>query len=350
MAPVGTLLATLAALLLAVASFPADVLTNRACASKFPIASPVERGRASFNDFFRCFRPGNVIASFLDGLVDAHPQLLRKVSVASTVQNATVAGYRLSLSESTDRPAIYVQSGLHAREWSAISSTIFALTTLLDDANAGSMAPAAFDWVFVPLVNVDGYEVSWTTNRLQRKNAAGVDLNRNYPSPYVNPSPAATFDEDYAGPAPWSEPETRGIKNFVEDRAFAGFVDVHSYGGSILLPYGDTATPHKDAAQYALLGRDMKEAMAHVNGSYSVQFSWELYVAYGGFQEYVARAFDKPSITIEMRGDDFIVPAATIVQRGRELHRGLVQFAKEIQRFGDNHDHNFTTAGRAKLN
>ena len=44
------------------------------------------------------------------------------------------------------------------------------------------------DWIIYPILNPDGYEFSWTSDRMWRKNrndndgnsCKGVDLNRNY--------------------------------------------------------------------------------------------------------------------------------------------------------------------------
>ena len=59
-------------------------------------------------------------------------------------------------------------------------------------------------WV-VPVYNPDGLA------RHTRKNAHGVDLNRNYPYHWVAPRPATTSP----GPKPASEPETRAMMRFL---------------------------------------------------------------------------------------------------------------------------------------
>ncbi|RHY59399.1 hypothetical protein DYB38_010434 [Aphanomyces astaci] len=64
--------------------------------------------------------------------------------------------------------------------WSAGSSNLYALSSMLDDiVNKKKTAAELFNLYFVPIVNIDGYDISWNSNQLQRKNANEVDLNRN---------------------------------------------------------------------------------------------------------------------------------------------------------------------------
>ena len=82
------------------------------------------------------------------------------------------------------------------------------------------------DFYILPLVNPDGYEYSRTKDRLWRKNRRrhlgfrGIDLNRNWGFKWggagISKRP---WKEDYAGPKPFSEPETAAVSNFVRSRA-----------------------------------------------------------------------------------------------------------------------------------
>jgi hypothetical protein len=111
----------------------------------------------------------------------------------------------------------------------------------------------------VPVVNVDGLayiEHKFVTTGVfseKRKNmnlddaalcpeeARGVDLNRNYGVTWdkaggSSPDPCA---ENYRGPEPFSEPETRAIGRFIlEHKSNIKFVyNFHSYGNMYLWPY-----------------------------------------------------------------------------------------------------------------
>ncbi|KAF0716177.1 hypothetical protein AaE_011171 [Aphanomyces astaci] len=82
-----------------------------------------------------------------------------------------------------DRWRVQVQVAVlskSAGKWSAGSSNLYALSSMLDDiVNKKKTAAELFNLYFVPIVNIDGYDISWNSNQLQRKNANEVDLNRN---------------------------------------------------------------------------------------------------------------------------------------------------------------------------
>lgn len=44
----------------------------------------------------------------------------------------------------------------------------------------------------------------------------------------------------YAGPEPFSEPETRAFANFVNGKDITMYITLHSYGQVLLYPYGYT--------------------------------------------------------------------------------------------------------------
>ncbi len=73
--------------------------------------------------------------------------------------------------------------------------------------------------VLVPLVNPDGYATH------SRRNARGVDLNRNFPT--ANWRAGTDRPRTHPGPAPASEPETRAVIDLVETLRPAKIVSIH---------------------------------------------------------------------------------------------------------------------------
>ncbi|RHY11039.1 hypothetical protein DYB36_013781 [Aphanomyces astaci] len=311
----------------------ADINANLACQEQNTNYIPsLKAGQYSTSAFHNCFRTIEQIYEFTETLAAQNPTLLTRFDISKTYLNYTIYGYKLSKGHSQ---SLYFQSQQHAREWAAVSSVVFSLASILDDiANNKPTAADEYDLYFVPIVNVDGYIVTWRSGyRFLRRNANAVDLNRNWPTPYVNPNPPPKINETYPGPHPFSEPETAGINNWLKTKRdeIQGFLDIHSHGGFILYPYGDNNHTIGGGfdEKFQVLGRGLRSAM----GEYDPRQLYTFYVTYGTFQDYAFREFKKPSLTIEIFGSAFNASASTIPVRGLELYKGINQFAKEVTVF-----------------
>ncbi len=117
-----------------------------------------------------------------------------------------------------------IQGGLHGNE--LLSSEFVAWLaqrfangeSLLNTLNNGHIA---ID--FVPYANPDG------TIQYTRYNANKVNLNRNFDVLWG-------MTREHPGPAPFSEPETRAIRDLVLKRKYTAAIDVHGYVNWIVLP------------------------------------------------------------------------------------------------------------------
>lgn len=210
-----------------------------------------------------------------------------------------VAGLRLG-----KRPAVLYQGTTHAREWISTEVPMRLLEWFVAERRAEN--PEVVDilettelW-FVPVVNPDGYEYTFTTERLWRKNlqdnddndiinnADGVDVNRNYPEHWnwenERSSPVPSNDT-YRGETPGSEPETQSNMHLVEAMAkFKFAVSYHSFGQLLLYTQGwQTLTPSADDPIYvALSGTDDDPAIADFNPGVGA----DLYTTNGEFTDW----------------------------------------------------------------
>ncbi|KAF0719384.1 Aste57867_1080 [Aphanomyces stellatus] len=314
-----------------IAAINNDADTNRKCHQTnnnyLPSLSP---GKYAASSFHNCFRTSDQIFEYVDKLVAQNPTLLTKFAISKTVKGKTIYAYKLS--KSNKPQSLYYESLIHAREWIAGSSLVFSLSSFLDDiANKKAGPYDLFNVIFVPIVNIDGYDISWNANRYQRKNANQVDLTRNFPSFYKNPNPPRPSDEDYPGTKPFSEPETKGIADWLKanNNGIAGWIDLHSYAGLVMYPYGDTQQPigGGEDEKFQLLGKNIQQQMG---SNYKAETSATLYPAYGCFDDYHYRTYKKPVLTVEVAGTDFVAPISTIRTRGTEVYKGFSQFAKEV--------------------
>lgn len=133
----------------------------------------------------------------------------------------------MSSSKPSATTNVIVLAGMHAREWISITTAQYLASSLLSGYGTDPRITALMDktrFTFVPVVNPDGYEYTWTTDRFWRKNrakvgtkTAGVDLNRNFGfHSGTGGSSANPTDDTYRGPSAFSEPESSAVRDLVE--------------------------------------------------------------------------------------------------------------------------------------
>lgn len=81
----------------------------------------------------------------------------------------------LQLTKESDRrkPIVWIDAGIHAREWIAPSTALFVIHRLAEPTARDEDAERfldQFDWYIVPVLNPDGYVHSWRKDRFWRKN------------------------------------------------------------------------------------------------------------------------------------------------------------------------------------
>ncbi|RHZ12429.1 hypothetical protein DYB37_009720 [Aphanomyces astaci] len=316
-----------------------DADVNREChTANDGYIDTLKAGEYKDSKFFKCFRTSDQIFEFVDALMEQNPKILTKEAISTTVQNKTIYAYKLTGKYVLTR-SLYFQSLLHAREWVSGSSNVFALSAILDDMVHGKVTAAhSYNLYFVPIVNIDGYDISWTKGkRLQRKNANEVDLNRNWPARFDHPvKDNNSTSQTYHGTSALSEPETTGIVDWIQNKTetsgLVGWVDVHSYAGRILYPNGDTEEliGNDDDEKFEVLGRKVAAAAGR---NYRGQTAGSFGVAIGAFDDYIYRTYQKPVVTIEIDGESFVAPPSSIRTHGKEIYRALTQFADEVTPF-----------------
>ena len=144
-------------------------------------------------------------------------------------------------------------TGIHAREWIAPAIATYTINELLTKRNTYADLLNEVDIYILPNANPDGYEYSRSSDRLWRKTrqphgsalgCVGADPNRNFDVAWGGLGTSTNkCSEIYTGPAPFSEPETAAMRNFIMNRANADwrvYTALHSYAQMILTPWGYT--------------------------------------------------------------------------------------------------------------
>ena len=74
------------------------------------------------------------------------------------IGNSTSPGLR--------KPAVWIDGGIHAREWISPATVAYIMSELLSNADIHSDILDEFDFYAMPLINPDGYEYTHTNDRL----------------------------------------------------------------------------------------------------------------------------------------------------------------------------------------
>lgn len=126
--------------------------------------------------------------TFTRQLAENYPNLVQRDVIGNSIEGREIFGMRISSGAVFGKkPIIFIDSGVHAREWVGHQSTLYLLSQLVTNETVSKELLDKVDWVIVPNVNPDGYVYSMENDRLWRKNrrfvnesCTGIDLNRNF--------------------------------------------------------------------------------------------------------------------------------------------------------------------------
>jgi hypothetical protein len=266
---------------------------------------------------------------------------------------------------------VFVLLGVHhAREWPSGENAMEFAVDLVKNYGTDSRITDLVNRsrvVVVPVVNVDGFELSRTDgglvdireadgggtatilgnpgNAYKRKNCrlvdgqdtpdgtcragsatspggygTGTDLNRNYGGYWGGPGASDLFaDPTYRGAAAFSEPETQNIRELVSGRQVTTLITNHTFSNLVLRPNGaapdlvpgSEGVPLGDPFDEAAL-KHLGDAMAAQNG-YTSQHAWELYDTTGSTEDWSYNATGGFGYTFEIGPDEFHPPFPEVI-------------------------------------
>jgi murein tripeptide amidase MpaA len=146
--------------------------------------TPTPKGASIVGKFARY----NEIQSYLDDVTKQNSDIASTYIAGQTYEKRNLRV--LVLKTSTSKRNVWLDCGIHAREWITPATCVWMINNLINEhrANSKSSLLNYFEFHILPLLNPDGYEYSHSTYRMWRKNrnpnsgssCIGTDLNRNY--------------------------------------------------------------------------------------------------------------------------------------------------------------------------
>nr|XP_020769567.1 carboxypeptidase O [Odocoileus virginianus texanus] len=261
------------------------------------------------------------------------------------------AMYYLKISQPSNNPKkiIWMDCGIHAREWIAPAFCQWFVKEILQNYKDNQRIRRLLknlDFYVLPVLNIDGYIYTWTSDRLWRKSRSshnngtcfGTDLNRNFDASWC--SIGATTDCEsltFCGTGPVSEPETKAVSSFIESKKenIACFLTMHSYGQLILVPYGYTKNKSNNHEELIQVGQKAANALKAKHGTnYRVGSSADILYASSGSSRDWARDIGIPfSYTFELRDNGtygFVLPETQIQATCEETMEAVLSVLDDV--------------------
>ncbi len=255
--------------------------------------------------------------SALKSLASKYSDIAKLHSIGKSIEGRDVWAMNINSSPedltvgSSNKPGAIFMGNHHAREHLSLEIPLMLIEYLLknrEDSQISKLLTHRDIWI-IPMVNPDGVEFDIATNeyRMWRKNRRnngdgtyGVDLNRNYGYQWGSGgSSTNTSSEVYMGTAPFSEPETQIVREFVKNHLNANvLLSFHTFSELILYPWGykyDAIDNEKDKQVY----KTMAATMSNWN-KYTPQQSSELYIASGDTTDWAYGEYGIFSFTFEL--------------------------------------------------
>ncbi|KAI4896246.1 hypothetical protein NFI96_033900, partial [Prochilodus magdalenae] len=280
---------------------------------------------------YQKYNTWTTIEDWVTTITSANPALISRSTIGNSFEGRAMHLLKIGRSTGTTKPAIFMDCGFHAREWispafcqwfvrEAVSTygTDAEMTTLLDQ----------MDFFILPVLNVDGYEYSWTNDRMWRKTRStrsgsgcvGTDPNRNFDAGWCTLGASSSpCSETYCGPSVESEIEVKNLANFIRSNkaVIKAYLTVHSYSQLLLFPYSykyDLAADHTELLKVA------NGATQALTSLYGTQYTngpgaTTIYPASGGSDDWAYDLGVKYSYTFELRDTGrygFLLPESEI--------------------------------------
>jgi zinc carboxypeptidase len=264
--------------------------------------------------------PVRGVLRFIDSLAQNNPRVSVDTLGRSYEGRPMLAVKVGPKGDSPARPNVLFMATYHAREWAATEMALRLITYLASapggNSRVDSLVQARDIWI-LPVANPDGYQYTFSNDRLWRKTrspqengAFGVDMNRNHSQRWGldnSGSSPVPFSDIFRGPSPASEIEVRNIEAFHAAHPPVLSVSYHTYAGLLIFPpgavYGER--PADLPVYQTLAGTNLRSAIldrlpASARTFSSPSSGWMLYTTNGDYNDWASVKYGTVTFTPEL--------------------------------------------------
>ncbi|XP_023397824.1 carboxypeptidase O [Loxodonta africana] len=295
------------------------------------------------------YHPIEEIYQWMSQISEKYKDVVTQHFLGMTYETRPMNYLKISQPSNNPKKIIWMDCGIHAREWIAPAFCQWFVKEILQNYTDNSRIRTLLshlDFYILPVLNVDGYIYTWTTNRLWRKSRSshnngtcfGTDLNRNFNVSWCSIGASKDCqDITFCGTGPVSEPETKAVTSFIESEKenILCFFTMHSYGQLILAPYGYTKNKSSNHEELIEVGEKAANALKAKHGmTYRVGSSADILYSTSGSSRDWARDIGIPfSYTFELRDTGthgFILPEDQIQPTCEETMEAVLSVLDDV--------------------
>ncbi|XP_065783756.1 carboxypeptidase O [Muntiacus reevesi] len=295
------------------------------------------------------YHPMEEIYQWMSEIREKYTEVVTQHFLGMTYESRPMYYLKISQPSNNPKKIIWMDCGIHAREWIAPAFCQWFVKEILQNYKDNQRIRRLLknlDFFVLPVLNIDGYIYTWTTDRLWRKSRSshnngtcfGTDLNRNFDASWCSIGASNDCESlTFCGTGPVSEPETKAVSSFIESKKenVACFLTMHSYGQLILVPYGYTKNKSNNHEELIQVGQKAANALKAKHGTnYRVGSSADILYATSGSSRDWARDIGIPfSYTFELRDNGtygFVLPEAQIQATCEETMEAVLSVLDDV--------------------
>uniref|UniRef100_A0A0R3RKX5 Peptidase_M14 domain-containing protein n=1 Tax=Elaeophora elaphi TaxID=1147741 RepID=A0A0R3RKX5_9BILA len=304
------------------------------------------------------------IIRWLKDMERQHPKIVTLLNIGNSAEGRAIYGLKLGTKSRRTKPVVWIDAGIHAREWVAVHTALYLIKQLIDEYYSNPKVTECLkllDIYILPCLNPDGYEYTQSNPnnpsiRLWRKSRGstlqyerqsgrycqGVDLNRNFDFHFgESGSSFSPCSNIYHGAYPFSEPETKLLiisYRAVHDailplrRRIKAYLSLHTYSQLWIYPYSYAENKYSSDANDLIAVAH--EAVNSIKKLYGTKYDYGtgpevIYAFSGGSSDWVKQATSvKYSYIIELSpskssSNGFIVDKRELIPIGKEAYAGI---------------------------
>jgi hypothetical protein len=262
--------------------------------------------------------------SIMHSFASLYPSLCMLDTIGMSINGKPVLVLKISdncLNDESE-PEVFYSSSIHGDETGGFILMLrlsdYLLRNYTTDSRVKNLVDNLEIWIN-PLANPDGtYRNGDVISSPVRFNAAGYDLNRNFPDP--------------EGPQVTRQKETIDMIRFMSERRFVLSANFHSGEEVVNYPWDRWPYEHADDDWFYTVSREWADTVhLHAPQGYmdyldnGVTRGWEWYSILGGRQDYVTYSLHGRELTVEL-DEDYITPVSELDDLWEYNYRSMLGY------------------------